>query len=86
MFKNLPRQMFGKVQSRLFPIYFQLSAACLILTLGTAIAGGAAGTKELTTLGVALALTFVNLFALEPATTKNMFERYELENKGQQDR
>jgi hypothetical protein len=31
LFKNLPRQMFGKLQAKLFPKYFQLSSVMLIL-------------------------------------------------------
>jgi hypothetical protein len=35
MFKNLPRQTFGKVQSKLFPQYFSLTAGANLLALGT---------------------------------------------------
>jgi hypothetical protein len=31
LFKNLPRQTFGKVQSKLFPIYFNLGALTILL-------------------------------------------------------
>lgn len=31
MFKNLPRQMFGKLQSKLFPQYFNLCALTILL-------------------------------------------------------
>ena len=85
MFRNLPRQMFGKVQSRLFPIYFALSAACFIAMIGTAAALGALGQKQLVTLGVGLVSVLINLFGVEPWTTKIMFERYDLENTGQGD-
>ena len=36
-------------------------------------------------LGVALAMTLWNLWFLEPLSTKNMFDRYDLENKGQKE-
>lgn len=39
MFKNLPRQTFGRLQSKLFPQYFGLSAGCLVFQLATLIAG-----------------------------------------------
>jgi ABC-type spermidine/putrescine transport system permease subunit II len=31
MFKNLPRQTFGKLQAKLFPKYFFLGSVCLVL-------------------------------------------------------
>jgi Domain of unknown function (DUF4149) len=31
MFKNLPRQTFGKLQAKLFPMYFALSSATIVL-------------------------------------------------------
>lgn len=31
MYKNLPRQTFGKLQSKLFPKYFNLCSICLVL-------------------------------------------------------
>jgi hypothetical protein len=43
MFKNMPRQMFGTVQSKMFPRYFFLTSACNILLLGTLLAAPALG-------------------------------------------
>jgi hypothetical protein len=40
MFKTLPRQEFGRVQAKLFPIYFQMSAAMTLLLGGTLLAAG----------------------------------------------
>ena len=37
MFKALPRHTFGRLQSKLFPRYFFLSAVCLALAVSTAI-------------------------------------------------
>lgn len=37
--------------------------------------------RSWTLLGSALALTMVNQFVVEPATTANMFERYRLDDK-----
>ena len=31
MFKNLPRRVFGKIQSKLFPLYFQLGSVMLLV-------------------------------------------------------
>lgn len=54
MFKNLPRQTFGKVQSKLFPIYFGLSSACSAIQLGVLLFGAAgAPQKQLVLLGEA---------------------------------
>lgn len=36
MFKNLPRQTFGKLQAKLFPKYFMLSSVMIILQVSTA--------------------------------------------------
>lgn len=78
MFKNLPRQTFGKLQGKLFPKYFMLGSVTLILQLVTlpGVAVKAASTKAL---GLALAMTLLNQFYLEPASTDNMMRRYELE-------
>ena len=35
MFKNLPRQAFGKIQAKLFPKYFLVSVLTLALQIGT---------------------------------------------------
>lgn len=52
MFKNLPRQTFGRVQSKLFPIYFGLSSACSAIQLGVLLFGAAAAPqKQLVLLG-----------------------------------
>jgi len=81
MYKNLPRQTFGSLQSKLFPKYFQLSAATIVTSLITLKAFSGADKSVYITLGVALLTTLVNLLWLEPASTKVMFERYSLENE-----
>ena len=35
MFKNLPRQTFGKLQAKLFPKYFMLSSIMIVVQVGT---------------------------------------------------
>jgi len=81
VYKNLPRQTFGSLQSKLFPKYFQLSAATIVTSLITLKAFSGADKSVYITLGVALLTTLVNLLWLEPASTKVMFERYSLENE-----
>ena len=39
MFKNLPRQTFGKLQSKLFPKYFSLCSLTIVLQVSTDIIG-----------------------------------------------
>jgi hypothetical protein len=84
MFKNLPRQTFGRLQAHLFPAYFSILAACLAvqaLTLWLTPGVGLAQ-KQAVTLGVGLAATLGNLLVAEPAATASMFKRYALENAG----
>ena len=81
-FKNLPRQTFGKLQAKLFPKYFTVSAVAPALLLATLnyLCNGAPPTKQLTLLGISLGGSLMNLFFAEPAATRVMFQRYELEN------
>ncbi|KAL4515062.1 hypothetical protein Ndes2526B_g03624 [Nannochloris sp. 'desiccata'] len=82
-FRNLPRQTFGKLQAKLFPKYFTVSAAAPALLLATLhfLTNGAPPTKEMTLLGISLGASLMNLFFTEPAATKVMFQRYEMENQ-----
>ncbi|KAG2441228.1 hypothetical protein HYH02_010071 [Chlamydomonas schloesseri] len=84
MFKNLPRQTFGKVQSKLFPQYFALTAGSNLLALATLWLAGAgttpAGTRALVALGVSLVGLLANWLYLEPICTDLMFQRYDIEN------
>ncbi len=83
-FKNMPRQMFGKVQSKLFPMYFALHAGSIVVCAGC-LAFGAAGAGAIAkpaavSLGTALVSSLLNLLVLEPRATEVMFARYALEN------
>ncbi|GLI65156.1 hypothetical protein VaNZ11_008608 [Volvox africanus] len=84
MFKNLPRQTFGKVQSKLFPQYFALTTGANLLALVTLALAGAtatsAGVRALVALGVSLVGLLVNWLAIEPICTDLMFQRYDIEN------
>ena len=82
MFKNLPRQTFGKLQSKLFPKYFSLCSLTIMLQIVTLKALKNLEVTKLVkgSLGGALLLTLFNQFYLEPVSTKVMLERYDLEN------
>ncbi|GIL87868.1 hypothetical protein Vretifemale_15854 [Volvox reticuliferus] len=84
MFKNLPRQTFGKVQAKLFPQYFALTTGANLLALVTLALAGAtatsAGVRALVALGVSLVGLLVNWLAVEPICTDLMFQRYDIEN------
>lgn len=79
----LPRQMFGKLQSKLFPIYFGWSAVTLALQLLTGPVVGLTA-QAMRCLGLSLAATLLNILVLEPKSTKVMFQRYAMENNGEQ--
>jgi hypothetical protein len=81
-FRNLPRQTFGRLQSKLFPKYFTLSfiAPTLLLATLNAITGGSPPRKEMILLAISAISSLINLVIAEPAATKVMFQRYELEN------
>lgn len=85
MFKNLPRQTFGKLQAKLFPKYFALSSVFLVLQLVTLKGLAIEKSISVKALGVALVMTLLNQFYLEPTSTSNMMERYELEDKKETD-
>ena len=80
MFKNLPRQTFGRLQSRLFPLYFSVVASCSVFALSSLYFGPGLLQRQAVTLGTTLGATLLNLFFVEPAATRSMFERYEHEN------
>jgi hypothetical protein len=80
MYKNLPRQTFGKLQSKLFPKYFNLCSVAIVVQLVTLTSLPSLGQRATAALGTALAMTLLNQFILEPKSTKIMFDRYELED------
>lgn len=83
MFKHMPRQMFGRVQSQLFPKYFGLTTGCNVVLLGSLLLLGGSSpstNRAAITLGLALVASIGNMLFLEPVATKLMFERYALEN------
>ncbi|CAM9945655.1 unnamed protein product, partial [Phaeothamnion confervicola] len=81
MFRNLPRQTFGRLQSKLFPQFFALNAVCIgvtAATLGASSLQGPAGSA----LAVALVANLANMFVLEPRSTTIMLKRYDMEDAG----
>lgn len=81
MFKNLPRQTFGRLQSHLFPAYFCILAATIIIQAATLYLSPAGLARpQAINLGVGLVATLANLVWAEPAATESMFKRYALEN------
>jgi len=89
MFKNMPRQMFGRVQSVLFPKYFALTTGCNAVLLGSLLLPLAssnatlspATTSAAAVLGVGLLCSAGNFLLIEPKATSLMFQRYDIENK-----
>mmetsp|Transcript_20191 Transcript_20191/g.48179 ORF Transcript_20191/g.48179 Transcript_20191/m.48179 type:complete len:244 (-) Transcript_20191:63-794(-) len=77
MFKNLPRHVFGRLQSKLFPAYFLFSAVCIALSIVSA-AYLQWDNKSLTVIEMTVLL---NLVYFEPKTTAVMYERHIVERK-----
>lgn len=84
MYKNLPRQTFGSLQSKLFPKYFQLAAVCNVVLLACRVRGWTV--NQDVCLALALVSTLLNLLWLEPSATACMFKRYRMEKEESQDR
>ncbi|KAK6937995.1 protein of unknown function DUF4149 [Dillenia turbinata] len=84
----LPRQQFGMVQSKVYPVYFR-AMAC---SIGMALIGHLLGQRKMLFTGKAemfqgynlvssLVLVFANMTCLEPRATKVMFERIKVEKE-----
>jgi hypothetical protein len=82
MFQNLPRHTFGRLQSKLFPVYFMFSAVMLVLSITSASAlSWSQHSYNFLPLYTILATILINLIYLEPNTTAVMFERHVVERK-----
>jgi len=82
MFKNLPRHVFGRLNARLFPAYFQFSVLMNLLaiaTSGSVMGLSSDSNSSPTSLWVILTCTLLNLFYFEPATTRIMYKRHAVE-------
>ncbi len=83
MFKTLPRHMFGRVQAKLFPRYFGLSAVCLAGIAAVALLdlrmGDPVEPIKIAALVVAALGVLINMLYLEPRATEIMYTRHEIE-------
>ncbi|KAL8162431.1 hypothetical protein V2J09_013920 [Rumex salicifolius] len=87
--RSLPRQQFGVVQSRVYPVYFKALAS----SVGLALLGHLFGRSrrpevsneawrfQVYNLVASIALVLVNLLYLEPRATKVMYERMKIEKE-----
>ena len=81
--KALPRHTFGKLQSKLFPAYFRVTAGCLVVGLAALVSGLGRrwDSAPVACLAGALVLELVNMLYLEPVTTRLMFKRHIVERR-----
>ncbi|KAG0494358.1 hypothetical protein HPP92_005352 [Vanilla planifolia] len=86
----LPRQQFGVVQSRLYPLYFRFVAVGVAVAFGGHLLrrGWRSGEGRMQgyILMATLAIVLVNLLCLEPRATKAMFDRMKMEKEEGQGR
>jgi hypothetical protein len=84
-FTAVPRQTFGLLQSKIFPIYFGMGVAIPAVLIGNlALAQGGLSqipTFPLATLATSLVANAINFFFLGPKTSSIMFERHRLEKE-----
>ncbi|KAG6499988.1 hypothetical protein ZIOFF_039802 [Zingiber officinale] len=80
---SLPRQQFGTVQSKLYPMYFRVVAHSIALALAAHFLGRdrriLAERLQTYNLLAALAMVTANMLFLEPRATKVMFQRMKVE-------
>ncbi|PKI70282.1 transmembrane protein 205 [Punica granatum] len=87
MFKNLPRHMFGNLQSKMFPAYFALVGACCAVSLasfGYLHPWKSASTTEKYQLGFlasSFAFDLANLLVFTPMTIQMMKQRHKIERE-----
>ncbi|KAJ4962561.1 hypothetical protein NE237_022500 [Protea cynaroides] len=80
----LPRQQFGIVQSKIYPVYFKAMAYCIAFSLVAMwLNPGSRRSESVQSyiLLTSLAMVLVNLIYLEPRATKVMFERMKMEKE-----
>ncbi|XP_076953664.1 uncharacterized protein LOC143627821 [Bidens hawaiensis] len=84
----LPRQMFGVVQSRMYPVYFRAMAYCVSAALlghllghKTEFLASKIGLFQSLSLVSALLMVLINIICLEPKATKAMYRRMKLEKE-----
>lgn len=85
MFFNLPRIMFGRVQSRLFPVYFATTLVLSCVTLVTFtirkhdVEWTSTDAKEAIILTICVISTFINSFVMAPEIIKSLVTVFDLE-------
>ncbi|CAL4898738.1 unnamed protein product [Urochloa decumbens] len=85
MFKNLPRHMFGNLQSKMFPAYFTLISSCAAISVAAFAylhPWKTASTVERYQLGFllsALGCNLSNLLVFTPMTIEMMKKRHKIE-------
>lgn len=85
--KNIPRQQFGFVQSRMFPVYLRVVAAGegLLFLLHSImhpwLSADTLERQQFQNFVWMIAATLVNVYLLEPRATKVMFERLKVEKE-----
>ncbi|KAI3761098.1 hypothetical protein L1987_51506 [Smallanthus sonchifolius] len=86
--RYLPRQMFGIVQSRIYPVYFKAMAYCVsaallghLGTLKTEVLSTKVGMFQSLCLVSTLLMVLINMILLEPKATKVMYERMKIEKE-----
>ncbi|KAJ0085075.1 hypothetical protein Patl1_07382 [Pistacia atlantica] len=81
----LPRQQFGMVQSKIYPVYFRGMACSIVLALlghmPRLFAGGKVEIFQGFNLLASILMVFVNSMYMEPRATKVMFERMKAEKE-----
>ncbi len=87
MFKNLPRHMFGSLQSKMFPAYFSMVAVCCAVStasFGYLHPWKSSSTAEKYQLGFllsAFAFNLTNLLVFTPMTIEMMKQRHKVERE-----
>lgn len=85
--KHIPRQQFGYVQSRMFPVYLRILALgqglllLLYSILNPWFSAESVERVQLLNFAVMIASTLLNAYVLEPRATKAMFEKLKLEKE-----
>ncbi|KAJ3687807.1 hypothetical protein LUZ61_016971 [Rhynchospora tenuis] len=81
----LPRQQFGMVQSKVYPVYFRAVAYGIAVAFVAQFFGRGRGSLveklQAYNLLIALGMVLVNMLFLEPTATKVMFERMKAEKE-----
>ncbi|KAM0063011.1 hypothetical protein Hdeb2414_s0003g00086171 [Helianthus debilis subsp. tardiflorus] len=84
----LPREMFGLVQSRIYPVYFRVLAYCVFAALlghlvseKNEVLASKIGMFQSLSLVSALLMVLTNMILLEPRATKAMYKQMKLEKE-----